>query len=432
MSPRALALPVALLLLGAAAGWSLQRFVAAPAHEAAGDKEHEPEPAELAAAVKLGRATAGPADVLLQALGRARFDADAEWSFAPAAQNRIAEVAVAPGQSVAPGDLLLRFDAAPVAAAMAAASAELAAAQAEFKAFDGGGRAARDAELATAVASARRAAELAQQRSEHVAALRGDGLTAERTLQEARAEDERLAAAAAQAATQLQQWRQRDADQQTRRLLAAVATAEERALTARMLGADVAVRAPAPGRVTAVAARSGELAAPGTELVRLAISDARRVELAVRPQDLPRAPAGTAVIVHDGDVALHGHVAGALPAVDAQSGLVLLLVRLEPGQAHVPLDGAAVAADVVVQHLDTAVLVPPSAVVRRDDAPIVVKVDAGGIAHATPIRIVGRSGELLAVEGELAAGDAIAVEGAVNLPDGAHVEAFGAGAGEHR
>src|SRR5262245_23545193 len=109
MSPRALALPVALLLLGAAAGWSLHRFVAAPAHEA--EEEQVPGPAELAAAVKLGRVTAGPADVLLHALGRARFDTAAEWSFAPAAQNRIAEVAVAPGQSVAQGDLLLRFDA---------------------------------------------------------------------------------------------------------------------------------------------------------------------------------------------------------------------------------------------------------------------------------------------------------------------------------
>jgi hypothetical protein len=61
-----------------------------------------------------------------------------------------------------------------------------------------------------------------------------------------------------------------------------------------------------------------------------------------------------------------------------------------------------------------------------------VKVDAGGIAHVTPVRIVGRSGELLAVEGELAAGDAIVVDGAVNLPDGAHVAADGAGAGDHR
>src|SRR5262245_14912769 len=108
MSPRALALPLAMLLLGAAAGWSLQRFVVAPAHEVADDQEHGPGPADLAAAVKLGRAAAGPADVLLRALGRARFDAAAEWSFAPAAPNRIAEVAVVPGQTVAQGDLLVR------------------------------------------------------------------------------------------------------------------------------------------------------------------------------------------------------------------------------------------------------------------------------------------------------------------------------------
>ena len=421
-----------MLLLGAAAGWSLQRFIApAAATEAEGD-EHGPKGADLAAAVKLGHATAGAADVLLRLLGRARFDANAEWTFAPTTSNRVAAVAVAPGQVVAAGELLLRFDAAPVAAAMAAASADLAAARAEYGAFDGGGRAAREAELAAAQAGARRAAELAQQRSEHLAALRGDGLTAARTLQEARAEADRLQAAAQQAEAQLQQWQQREADQQSRRLLAAIATAEEHATTARTLGGDVEVRAPAPGRVTAVAVHTGDLPAPGTVLVRLAISDARRVEVAIAPQDLPRAPTGTPVIVHDGDAALQGKVAGAAPAVDAASGLALLLVRLEPGQAHVPLDGAAVAADVVVQHLDSAVLVPPAAVVRHDDATAVVKVDAGGIAHVTPVRIVGRSGELLAVEGELAAGDAIVVDGAVNLPDGAHVAADGAGAGDHR
>ena len=66
---------------------------------------------------------------------------------------------------------------------------------------------------------------------------------------------------------------------------------------------------------------------------------------------------------------------------------------------------------------------PESALVRSADRTVVVTVDAGDIAHVVPVEVLGRSAGRVAVAGEVHAGDRVIVDGAFNLPDGAHVVA---------
>ncbi len=394
-----------------------------PAADAADAEAHEAavEPAALAAVVETAKAHAGPIDVVLTTLGVVRAEAAAEWSITSSANTRVVEVAVAPGQRVAKGALLLRLDQEPLASAVAAATADVAAAVAELAAFAATDRDARTQDLRDAAATTARNAELAQTRLQHLRELHGDGLVAERTVGEADAESGRLAREQRLAQQQLDAWNSSGAGQQQQRLLAAVAAARERQITQQGMLQDVEIRAPADGSVAEVSVRVGDRPAPGTVFGRLLVGNGRRAELAVPPDRLAGLPAAAPVTIDDGQHQHHGQLSATADALDPTTGLGRASVQIDADDAPPLLDGAAVRAEIVLQRLDNAVLVPAAAVVRSGDEQIVVKVDAAGIAHHVPVHVLTRRGDEVAVVGAITGDDTVVVRGAYNLPDGAHV-----------
>ncbi|MBB5518807.1 HlyD family secretion protein [Amphiplicatus metriothermophilus] len=167
---------------------------------------------------------------------------------APQEAGVVSELAVTEGDGVASGDLLFRLD--PARMAYAAARAAAAAAAAETRAAESG-------VLDQAVAEAQ--AEFARARDAYARAkaLHEDGFVSEARLDDERARYEaataRLERALAEREAARREWR----------------SAESEADLARRRLADLAVHAPAAGRIERVYRRVGEVVAAGDPVVAL-------------------------------------------------------------------------------------------------------------------------------------------------------------------
>jgi HlyD family secretion protein len=420
MRTSSIVIPVVLLALGSVVGWSAHRLWSPAA------ATEEPQDAELAAgemtvAVTTALVRSAPIDVAVQALGVARAAPAADWVLTSTVSARVDEVTATPGQSVHAGDLLVRFARAPVVAMVTAARADLAAALAEQGTFAASGSAARAEQLTAANADAAAAAELAASRLARLQELRADDLAAERTLAEARSEAQRTQRELHRTAQQLSAWQQGGADQERQRIEAAVAAAREALAARQQLEQDLEVRAPVDGTIVAMTVRPGDLPAAGAALGRMLRGPGRLVDLAVAPGQLAQMQVQMPVIVHAADGDHRGQLVAVVAAADPTTGLAHVVAQLEADDPRPLLDGMAVRAEIVVRRIESAVLVPPAAVVRDGERLIVVKIDAADIAHFVPVQVVVRHTDTCAVDGDVAPGDTIVVGGAYNLPDGAHV-----------
>jgi RND family efflux transporter MFP subunit len=279
---------------------------------------------------------------------------------APSA-TRITKVNVSAGQRVNAGDALIEFDQAPFVSAATAAAATLTAAQAAF--------------------------ERAQR-------LANEGIVPRKDVEQATAD------------------------------LAKAKTDAVNTERARQLSV---LRSPVTGVVTRMVAVLGASADAGQVLVEVADPSAFDVVLSLGPDDASAVHSGVRVHMTagektGGDPLGDGVVASVGATVDTSSRSVA--VRVSVTQPHRTLRlGESVYGEIAVETRPKAVVIPVEALVPGDEAGSykVFVVDRSGTAHATDVKIGGRTTTKVEVLDGLQGGESVVSQGAFGVQDSAKV-----------
>lgn len=308
----------------------------------------------------------------------------------------VREVRVAPGDRVRAGQVLVVLDSMDLSAGAAGARA---AAQA---ATDGVRARAADVEAADA------ALALAEATHSRIAALAAKQSATAHELDEAIAG---LRAAEAHAAGARARATQADSD---------VARLRAASLQATTVESFTRLTAPFDGVVTARMVEVGNMAAPGTPLIRLEDTRRFRLELRIdesRARGLEVGAAVPVVLDSTGPARLQGRVAEIARAVDADARAVLVKLDLPEGTAV----RSGVFGRAVLPGAGRRILsLPASAVVRRGQVITVFVVDRG-VARVRMVSL--RGAEVLA---GLVEGDVVIVDPPAGLVDGRTVTTGGA------
>lgn len=363
----------------------------------------EPPPA---ATVRLTTATMSEIPTTFEAGGVVRAKATAE--IASRVLAPVVDVAVAPGDRVRKGQLLVRLDGRELAAAAARASAALAAAEQAVKAAEASALAA-DASLQLARATHERIAGLHEKRSatpqeldQAVAALRSAQAQAD----------------AAQAQT----------DQATAALDAARAGAE----AARVAASYAVLMAPFDGLVTMRAIDPGTTAAPGMPLLTLEDTGMLRLEVRVDASRMASVTAGS-----EADVRLdrvdNGEAGGWM------RGRVTEVSRIDPAaqsflvKIDLPASGGARSGAFGRARFDgpsrNAITAPATSVVRRGQLAFVFAVDETGAARLRPVSVGTETGGRVEVLAGVLDGERLVENPPPSLVDGTRVVPAAQGGG---
>jgi len=184
------------------------------------------------------------------------------------------------------------------------------------------------------------------------------------------------------------------------------------------------IRAPFDAVIALLPVQAGQRVVAGVTLMQLGRPDRLKVLLGVEAEDVDRVAAGHAVDIHpamNADVKVTASIDQVLHAVNPQTRLVDLLVRLSGSRASPFLSGMAVSADIVGRTFHDALTIPRQAVIYDDaGAACVMRIEAG-MARRVPVRVLLEKDESVLVQGELAAGQVVATIGVAELVDGDRV-----------
>jgi RND family efflux transporter MFP subunit len=349
----------------------------------------------------------------------------AERTLATRAGGRVLATHVTDGQTVRAGDALLSLDPAPLRGAVAQSRAALAQAVDALAEYDRTGRTRQQLELDAAVQRATSQQALLDAQVARLESLHGEGLSSDRALAESKQAASQARADKELAAAAVASFHDVSAELQHSTLLAARDGAQAAADEAERQLAEAEPTAPADGQVISFRARAGQLLQPGEAFGELLASEGRLVAFAVTAAAARELRPGARATWLDAQ----GHpAAGALQSVggdvDAATGMVLALVAPDAA-ADADRPGLAVRGELELLRLHDAVLVPDAAVLRAHDAQVVV-LAVGDRARTVPVTVAGRHGGLVAVQGDVHAGDRVLIDGGYNLPDGARIVASSA------
>jgi len=333
----------------------------------------EPAAADSAApATPVGVRVLAEAEFLLTVKLSGSTEALREVEIAAKLAGTVAAFPATLGDQLAAGELIMRLDERPYAAALAQAEA---------------GLLATEAAAAQARRELERARELRARERISEAELEGVGLA------ERQAEGARLAAAAA-----LEQ--------------------------ARLQLEDTELRAPFAGRLAAKRVDAHEQIAPGTPVAALADLSQVLVRCSVSEQDAVRLASGqpaTLSIPALGEARLPGRVrAVGVRAHPLTRSYEVEIVADNPERRL--LSGMAARVEVEIARWPGAILIPGDAVVEQYGQPVAFVVE-GGLARRRALTLGPASGEQVLVETGLAAGDRLIVQGQWSVRDGQPVAA---------
>jgi RND family efflux transporter MFP subunit len=304
-------------------------------------------------------------------------------------EGRILEAPEA-GAEVKPGGILLRLDAGPV-------SAELAAARSERLAAEDSLRVAREA-----LVRARRKAEVDSRLLEQGALTAESEAESRAALADARA---RLAALEREVPLRLHSLDLR-IDELSAQQSAALVTA------------------PFAGTVYRADRRKGEMVRPGDPILWLADLTDLRVRANVDQTDLGRVHEGQAVHIRSNafpERSWNGKVAEVVPRVVEKESRAVAesLVHVEPPTAGL-VPGMSVDVEIVVEDLADALQVPSEAIFVSGTRTFVYRIE-GGRVRDVPVHLGRSTARAVEVVDGLAAGDRVVLGPVSDLYDGARV-----------
>jgi len=415
-----------LFAAGIGAGWAVRTLVWTPPAEGgdAGDEGEaapiEIDPAQMLVVVTTVEATRGELPLTLGVPAIVRAAPAAERGLSSRAAGRVLELLAAPGQRVKQGELLLRLDPTPTQALLSQARATLAENSGRLVEFERTGSARTEIELKTAVQRTTAQLALLEAQFARLGTLRADGLLSDKAFADAQqalenARAERVLAENAQSA-----FASSGATLQRNTLVSARDAAEVAAREAELALAEVDVRAPSDGQVVEWSAREGELVSAGAPLGRWLCSAGRELSLQVPAAQSGRLQIGQRVTWSDSTPETRSASIQRIDAgVEPISGSLEAIARPDVEDESL-LPGLRAFAEIEVTRLADAVLVPERAVLRAEDAQVVV-VARENHAVRVGVKVLGRHGGLAAIEGEVQAGERVIIDGGYNLPDGAGI-----------
>ncbi len=180
------------------------------------------------------------------------------------------------------------------------------------------------------------------------------------------------------------------------------------------------IRAPFPGRVAQRLINPGEYASTGTAVVRLVDIDDIEVS-APAPIAVARfLQPGTPVTVMVEGKPVVTKVRTAVPVGDVNSRTIEIRLTISKADALV---GEAVRVLLPSAPPKDVLAVPRDALVLREDNTYVFRISKVGLAERIAVEPGSEEGNLVAVDGDLAAGDRVVVKGAERLDAGQKVRA---------
>ncbi|MCX4159506.1 MULTISPECIES: efflux RND transporter periplasmic adaptor subunit [Paraburkholderia] len=192
------------------------------------------------------------------------------------------------------------------------------------------------------------------------------------------------------------------------------------------------VTAPIDGVVLQITAAQGDQMQPGAAILQLAGGngkDARaNVMLGVEPSDVPAIHAGDMVTLHGlstslAKAAADGHVVLVGASIDQQSQLVNVGANVPLGQsAFIP--GTRVSADIATRS-GTHWVVPRAAVLKDDKGAYVFQITPQNKARRVAVVTQVENGDRYGVDGPIDAAEGLVVSGNYELKDGMAVRAGG-------
>lgn len=182
------------------------------------------------------------------------------------------------------------------------------------------------------------------------------------------------------------------------------------------------VRAPFPGVVISRSRRSGEEVARGEVLGQL--TDIRNLEVRafVPLKHLPRTAAGQPIDVFATEAAHTGTIRSLVPTGDVRSQTFEARIDLPQDATRDWTVGQLVSVAIPIRARQLALAVPRDALVLRQNGSFVFRISADNKAEQVKVEIGDSAGNLVAVSGDLAEGDRVAIRGAENLSEGADVK----------
>ncbi|MDB4906603.1 MAG: efflux transporter, family, subunit [Gemmatimonadetes bacterium] len=189
------------------------------------------------------------------------------------------------------------------------------------------------------------------------------------------------------------------------------------------------LRSPIAGVVTSVNATIGATADPTTRLVEIADPSALDLFFNVTPAQAAEIRRGAKIQLSAGQSS-DGEPLGVATVVDVggtvDSATRSVVVRAQAPTTRRPLRiGETVFGQVGVATRPNAVVIPSEALVPEGEEFKVFVVDAGGIAHARPVKVGGRSDKLVEITEGLKAGERIVTYGAYGVDDSVKVAPLG-------
>ncbi len=183
------------------------------------------------------------------------------------------------------------------------------------------------------------------------------------------------------------------------------------------------IRADFDAVVASVSVQAGQRMRAGATLMQLGHPDRLKVILGVEPADINQVKPGNVVLLYSAlspDIHTHAVIDRVLHAVNPQTRLVDVLVRLAGDQAKPFLPGMIVSADISGRYIPHALLVPQRALIQQAGKSAVMRVNQG-LANSIPVRVLLEQENQAVITGDLSVGQMVVVEGASELHDGDHV-----------
>ncbi len=177
--------------------------------------------------------------------------------------------------------------------------------------------------------------------------------------------------------------------------------------------------APFDGIVSALLVSQGERIQPGATALRLSRRDRLRVVLGVEPEDAPRIGRGMRVQlvpVFDGTRRTTGEVRTVSNMVDPQSGLVNVFIRLVRGRAGRLMPGTRMEGRIAL--ISRRVFAVPRQAVLSDEQGSYIFVVRKGRGRRVNVRTGIEADGLVGIDGPVAAGDRVVVQGNYELREG--------------
>jgi RND family efflux transporter MFP subunit len=181
------------------------------------------------------------------------------------------------------------------------------------------------------------------------------------------------------------------------------------------------VRAPFSGVVISRSRRSGEEVARGEILGQLTDTQNLEVRAFVPLKHLPRTASGQRIDVFATDAAHTGSIRSLVPTGDVRSQTFEARIDLPASATRDWTVGQLVSVAIPIRARQLALAVPRDALVLRQNGSFVFRINADNKAEQVKVEIGDSAGDLVAVRGELAAGERVAIRGAENLSEGSEV-----------